>query len=78
MKKKKKIEGNPEQKNENSKVMRKKNKNYLSKVEKFCQQGQDKAPISFAQCAINAFISGLSDYFNLKNIMFLLQNCIVQ
>ena len=39
MKKKKKIEGNPEQKNENSKVMRKKNKNYLSKVEKFCQQG---------------------------------------
>ena len=38
-KKKKKIEGNPEQKNENSKVMRKKNKNYLSKVEKFCQQG---------------------------------------
>ena len=73
---KNKYEENPEPKKENRKKMHKKNKKCSNKVKNFNSK-YDKAPISFSQCVIGVFTSVVSDYLNMKNIIFLLQKCIV-
>ena len=54
----------------------KKTKKSFNNVEKFCRQIR-QGPIQFAQCVISTFINTISDYLNMKNIIFLMQNCIV-
>ena len=56
--------------------IKKKTKKSFNNVEKFCRQIR-QGPIQFAQCVISTFINTVSDYLNMKNIIFLMQNCIV-
>ena len=63
------------QKNKITKRCIKRTKNALKRLKRFLSK-YDRAPISFAQCAIGAVISAVSDYLNMKNIIFLLHNYI--
>ena len=65
------------QKNKITKRCIKRTKNALKRLKRFLSK-YDRAPISFAQCAIGAVISAVSDYLNMKNIIFLLHNCIAR
>ena len=58
------------------KKIHKKNQKCLKKVEKFCQQIR-QGPYFICTVCHQSFISAVSDYLNMENIIFLLQNFIV-